>query len=81
MTFTELEYVLMIAVAVMLWRVSAMSRRIDWLVRRSDRYAEFLIQVGKKEGRIILYRRCGRMQKNPFGGARKRVCLSHAMMS
>jgi hypothetical protein len=44
----------MLAVAVLLWRISAASRRIDWLVRRSDRYAEFLIQVGKKEGRIIL---------------------------
>lgn len=54
MTFTELEYVLMIAVAVMLWRMSAMSRRIDWLVLRSDRYAEFLIKVGKKEGSVIL---------------------------
>lgn len=54
MTFTELEYVLMIAVAVMLWRVSALSRRIDWLVRRSDRYADFLIKVGKKEGKVIL---------------------------
>ena len=54
MTFTELEYVLMLAVAVLLWRVSAMSRRIDWLVRRSDRYAEFLIRVGKGEGRIVL---------------------------
>jgi hypothetical protein len=53
-TFTELEYVLMIAVAVMLWRMSAMSRRIDWLVLRSDRYADFLIKVGKKEGRVIL---------------------------
>jgi hypothetical protein len=44
----------MLAVAVLLWRVSAMSRRIDWLVRRSDRYAEFLIRVGKGEGRIVL---------------------------
>jgi hypothetical protein len=53
-TFTELEYVLMLAVAVLLWRISAASRRIDWLVRRSDRYAEFLIKVGKGEGRIVL---------------------------
>lgn len=54
MTFTELEYVLMLAVAVLLWRISAASRRIDWLVRRSDRYAEFLILVGKGEGHIVL---------------------------
>lgn len=54
MTFTELEYVLMLTVAVLLWRLSAQARRIDWLVVRSDRYANFLIQVGKKEGRIVL---------------------------
>ena len=54
MTFTELEYVLMLTVAVLLWRLSAQGRRIDWLVVRSDRYANFLIQVGKREGRVIL---------------------------
>lgn len=54
MTFTELEYVLMLAVAVLLWRISVANRRIDWLVRRSDRYAEFLINVGKGEGHIVL---------------------------
>lgn len=54
MTFTELEYVLMLAVAVLLWRISAANRRIDWLVARADRYANFLIQVGKGEGRIVL---------------------------
>ncbi len=54
MTFTELEYVLMLTVAVLLWRLSAQARRIDWLVVRSDRYANFLIQVGKREGRVVL---------------------------
>ena len=54
MTFTELEYVLMLAVAVLLWRLSVANRRIDWLVLRSDRYAGFLIKVGKGEGRIVL---------------------------
>jgi len=53
-TFTELEYVLMLAVAVLLWRISSANRRIDWLIRRSDKYAEFLIRVGKGEGRIVL---------------------------
>jgi len=53
-TFTELEYVLMLAVAVLLWRISSANRRIDWLVRRSDRYAEFLIKVGKGEGRVVV---------------------------
>ena len=54
MTFAELEYVLILTVAVLLWRLSAQARRIDWLVVRSDRYANFLIQVGKREGRIVL---------------------------
>lgn len=54
MTFTELEYVLMLTVAVLLWRISSANRRIDWLVRRSDKYAEFLISVGKGEGHIVL---------------------------
>lgn len=54
MTFTELEYVLMLTIAVLLWRISAANRRIDWLIRRSDKYAEFLIRVGKGEGRIVL---------------------------
>jgi hypothetical protein len=44
----------MLTVAVLLWRISSANRRIDWLVRRSDRYAEFLIQVGKGEGRVVL---------------------------
>lgn len=54
MTFTELEYVLLIAVAVLLWRISSANQRIDWLVRRSDRYADFLIRVGRGEGRVVL---------------------------
>jgi hypothetical protein len=53
-TFTELEYVLMLTVAVLLWRISALSRRIDWLVNRADRFAKFLIQVGKGEGCVVL---------------------------
>jgi hypothetical protein len=44
----------MLTIAVLLWRISALGRRIDWLVRRSDRYAEFLIKVGKGEGRVVL---------------------------
>lgn len=54
MTFTELEYVLMLAVAVLLWRLSVANRRIDWLITRADKYAGFLIKVGKGEGHIVL---------------------------
>ena len=44
----------MLTIAVLLWRISALNRRIDWLVSRADRFAKFLIQVGKGEGRIVL---------------------------
>jgi hypothetical protein len=50
MTFTELEYVLMLAVAVLLWRVSSMQRRIDQLILASDTYARFLINIGEGKG-------------------------------
>jgi hypothetical protein len=53
MTFTELEYVLMLAVAVMLWRGSVMQRRLDDVSRRADRYADYLINVGKGKGSVI----------------------------
>lgn len=54
MTFTELEYVLMLAVVVLLWRLSVANRRIDFLIYRSDKYAEFLIKIGKGQGRVVL---------------------------
>lgn len=53
MTFTELEYVLMLAVAVLLWRASAIQRSLDDARRRADRYADFLINVGKGKGFVI----------------------------
>lgn len=53
MTFTELEYVLMLAVAVLLWRGSVMQRRLDDTRRRADRYADYLINVGKGKGSVI----------------------------
>ncbi len=52
MTFTELEYVLMLAVAVMLWRGSVLQRRLDDARRRADRFADYLINVGKGKGSV-----------------------------
>lgn len=53
MTFTELEYVLMLAVAVLLWRVSAIQRSLDDVRRRADRYVDFLIGVGQGKGTVV----------------------------
>lgn len=53
MTFTELEYVLMLAVAVLLWRGSALQRRLDRARDQADRYADFLIKVGEGKGSVV----------------------------
>lgn len=52
MTFTELEYVLMLACAVLLWRASAASRKADYEAERANRYADFLMDVGKGRGHV-----------------------------
>lgn len=54
MTFTELEYVLMLTAVVLMCRIGVLNRRIDFLVRQSDRYAEFLMSIGRGEGRVVL---------------------------
>lgn len=53
MTFTELEYVLMLACVVLLWRASVASRKADLEADRANRYADFLMDVGKGNGRVI----------------------------
>jgi len=53
MTFTELEYVLMIAVAVLLWRNSALNKVNSDAVDAANKYANFLIRVGKGEGTVV----------------------------
>lgn len=52
MAFTELEYVLMLAMAVLLWRGSVLQRRLDDARRRADRFADYLINVGKGKGSV-----------------------------
>lgn len=54
MTFTELEYVLMIAVAVLLWRNSSLHSRVMHARNEADRYANFLIDVGKGKGSVVM---------------------------
>jgi len=53
MTFTELEYVLMIAVAVLLWRASALHRALDHESHRANKYANWMKDVYDKKGKIV----------------------------
>ena len=53
MNFTELEYLLMLAVAVLLWRGSVLTRRADNLAVKLDLYANALVAIGKKKGRVV----------------------------
>jgi hypothetical protein len=53
MTFTELEYCLMLAVAVLLWRNSVLNHQLYRMTARADRYVEFLLGVHRGEGRVV----------------------------
>jgi hypothetical protein len=53
MTFTELEYVLMLACAVLLWRASALRRFLDRESDRANRYANDLISIYEGKGSVV----------------------------
>jgi phage major head subunit gpT-like protein len=53
MTFTELEYVLMLACAVLLWRASVANRRADIESDRANRYAAFLTDLYEGRGSVV----------------------------
>jgi hypothetical protein len=53
MTFTELEYVLMLACAVLLWRASAVRRALDRESDRANRYANDLISIYEGKGSVV----------------------------
>jgi hypothetical protein len=53
MTFTELEYVLMLACAVLLWRASVANRKAEHEAARANTYAEFLTDIGKGQGSVV----------------------------
>jgi acyl-CoA synthetase (AMP-forming)/AMP-acid ligase II len=53
MTFTELEYVLMLACAVLLWRASALRRALDRESARANRYADNLILIYEGKGSVV----------------------------
>jgi hypothetical protein len=53
MTFTELEYVLMLAIAVLLWRNSVLRSAAAQEERRANKYANWLVGVYEKKGKIV----------------------------
>ena len=53
MSFTDLEYVLMLAVAVLLWRGAVLSSKVDMFAAQALTYATFLVAIGKKKGRVV----------------------------
>lgn len=53
MNFSDLEYVLMLAVAVLLWRNSVLRNAAAQEERRANKYANWLIGVYKKKGKIV----------------------------
>ncbi len=53
MNFTDLEYVLMLAVVVLLWRAADTRRWAESEERRANKYANWLIGVYEKRGKIV----------------------------
>jgi len=53
MNFTDLEYVLMVAVAVLLWRNSVLRAAAAQEERRANKYANWLVGVYEKKGKIV----------------------------
>jgi hypothetical protein len=53
MSFTDLEYVLMIAVAVLLWRNASVKMWAEREERRANKYSRWLIGVYEKKGKIV----------------------------
>jgi hypothetical protein len=53
MMFTELEYVLMLAVAVLLWRNASMKSWAQTEESRANKYARWLVEVAKGEGKVV----------------------------
>lgn len=53
MTFTELEYLLMLAVAILLWRNSKLDQAETNAIQTANRYATFLMKIGKGQGTVI----------------------------
>jgi hypothetical protein len=53
MNFSDLEYILMVAVAVLLWRNSDVKRWGEREERRANKYANWLVGVYENKGKIV----------------------------
>lgn len=53
MNFSDLEYILMLAVAVLLWRNSVLRNAAAQEERRANKYANWLVGVYEKKGKIV----------------------------
>lgn len=53
MSFTDLEYLLMLACAVLLWRCSDLRMWALGEERRANKYANYLAGVYEKKGKIV----------------------------
>jgi hypothetical protein len=53
MTFTDLEYLLMVAVFALLWRTSVLRNAAAQEERRANKYANWLVGVYEKKGKIV----------------------------
>jgi hypothetical protein len=53
MNFTDLEYLLMLACAVLMWRNSVLLSAAAHEERRANRYADWLVGVYKNKGKIV----------------------------
>jgi hypothetical protein len=53
MSFTDLEYILMVAVAVLLWRNASVKMWAEREERRANKYSRWLIGVYEKKGKIV----------------------------
>jgi hypothetical protein len=51
--FTDLEYVLMLAVVVLLWRAADTRRWAESEKRRANKYANWIIGVYQNKGKIV----------------------------
>jgi hypothetical protein len=54
MNFTDLEFILMIAVALLLWRNADIKRWAENEERRANKYANWLIGVYENKGKVII---------------------------
>lgn len=53
MTFTELEYVLMLCCVVMAWRVSVVTAQRNSESERANRYTRFMVGIYNNEGKVV----------------------------